>query len=208
MHPTSPIRAVQCWGDSLTAGYGAAPSAGWVPRLSRRFPQLAFYNHGVCGRFFSDILADAWTVVHYPAEGELLFLMGGTNDILCGVRYEALCRAAEKEIRALAARIPVVLGVPLLTTRASIAAGWQQEWQYEGTNGTLRRYGDFLRALAAELALPVLDFQAAFPQDDALYADGVHPNGEGYARMAGTAAPFFAALAEPAAPPRPDAEKA
>ena len=156
MRRFSGIHTVHFYGDSLTAGYGAAPADGWIARLARRFPRLTLYNHGECGRLFSDIAADAWTVVHYPAEGEALFLMGGTNDILCGIRFAALLRKAEEEIRGLSARIPLILGTPLLTTRASIAAGWQQDWQYEENDRELAAYGDFLRALAEELSLPLL----------------------------------------------------
>lgn len=194
MRRFSGIHTVHFYGDSLTAGYGAAPADGWIARLARRFPRLTLYNHGECGRLFSDIAADAWTVVHYPAEGEALFLMGGTNDILCGIRFAALLRKAEKEIRGLSARIPFILGTPLLTTRASIAAGWQQDWQYEENDRELAAYGDFLRALAEELSLPLLDFQKEFPRSDEWYSDGVHPNGGGYARMAETAERFFKTL--------------
>ena len=109
MRRFSGIHTVHFYGDSLTAGYGAAPADGWIARLARRFPRLTLYNHGECGRLFSDIAADAWTVVHYPAEGEALFLMGGTNDILCGIRFAALLRKAEEEIRGLSARIPLIL---------------------------------------------------------------------------------------------------
>lgn len=194
MRRFSGIHTVHFYGDSLTAGYGAAPADGWIARLARRFPRLTLYNHGECGRLFSDIAADAWTVVHYPAEGEALFLMGGTNDILCGIRFAALLRKAEEEIRGLSARIPLILGTPLLTTRASIAAGWQQDWQYEENDRELAAYGDFLRALAEELSLPLLDFQKEFPRSDEWYSDGVHPNGGGYARMAETAEQFFKTL--------------
>ncbi len=194
MRRFSGIHTVHFYGDSLTAGYGAAPADGWIARLARRFPRLTLYNHGECGRLFSDIAADAWTVVHYPAEWEALFLMGGTNDILCGIRFAALLRKAEEEIRGLSARIPLILGTPLLTTRASIAAGWQQDWQYEENDRELAAYGDFLRALAEELSLPLLDFQKEFPRSDEWYSDGVHPNSGGYARMAETAERFFKTL--------------
>lgn len=194
MRRFSGIHTVHFYGDSLTAGYGAAPADGWIARLARRFPRLTLYNHGECGRLFSDITADAWTVVHYPAEGEALFLMGGTNDILCGIRFAALLRNAEEEIRGLSARIPLILGTPLLTTRASIAAGWQQDWQYEENDRELAAYGDFLRALAEELSLPLLDFQKEFPRSDEWYSDGVHPNSDGYACMAETAERFFKTL--------------
>lgn len=196
MNRRVPLRTVHCWGDSLTAGYGAAPSEGWTARLARRFPAAAFHNHGVCGALFSDILSAAEASSLRPAEGSAFFLMGGTNDILCGIRFEALLAGAERGIRALSGTIPLLLGVPLLTTRASIAAGWQMEWQYEHTNETLRAWGDFLRGLAADLSLPLIDFEADFPAGSACYADGVHPNGRGYAIMADTAARVFAPLLE------------
>lgn len=183
-HQARTFQALQFWGDSLTAGYGTFPGRGWVAQLSRRFPRITMYNHGVCGRLFSDILAEAWAVVHYPDPREALFLMGGTNDILCGIRYDSLCRTVEQEITALSARIPIVLGVPLLTTRASIAAGWQMEWQFEDNNETLRLYADFLRSMAEQHGLVLLDFQQHFPCDDAFYSDGVHPNERGYTCMA------------------------
>lgn len=181
------IHAIHFYGDSLTAGYGAAPEAGWIPRLAKDFPALTLYNHGVCGRLFSDVLEDAWTVVHYPADGEALFLMGGTNDILCGIRYDALLAHAEREIRALSVKIPVILGVPPLATRRSILAGWQAEWQFEKNQAELSSYADFLRALAADLSLPVMDFAAVFPAEDAYYADGIHPNEKGYEIFSRTA---------------------
>lgn len=182
------ISAIHFYGDSLTAGYGAAPEAGWIPRLAKKFPALTLYNHGVCGRLFSDVLEDAWTVVHYPAESEALFLMGGTNDILCGIRYDSLLANTEREIRALSAKIPVILGVPPLATRRSILAGWQAEWQFERNQSELASYADFLRMLAADLSLPVIDFVAAFPAEDAYYTDGIHPNERGYEIFARAAA--------------------
>lgn len=188
------LQAIHFYGDSLTAGYGAAPADGWIPRLSHRFPALTLYNHGVCGAFFSDILEDAWTVVHYPAPGEALFLMGGTNDLLSGIRYEALTVTAQEEIQKLSAKIPLLLGIPPLMTRASITAGWQAEWQYDKNDRDLRRYGDFLRDLAAGLSIPVIDFQKNFPADDRYYDDGSHPNAKGYALFAETAAPVIEAL--------------
>lgn len=181
---TPHTHTLHCYGDSLTAGYGSAPSEGWIPRLSQDFPALIFYNHGVCGASLFDILDDAWTIVYYPAPGEALFLMGGTNDILSGLRLDVLMKKAEENIRDLSAKIPLILGIPPLTTKASIAAGWQAEWAYERNNDDLRLYGDFLRHLAASLSVPTIDFQKEFPRDNAFYADGVHPNANGYARFA------------------------
>lgn len=185
------LQTLQCWGDSLTAGYGAVPSQGWVAQLTRRFLHISIFNHGICGRLFSDILAEACTIVSHPAPGEALFLMGGTNDILCGLRFDSLCRMAEREISDLSSHLPVFLGVPPLTTPASIPAGWQAAWQFEQNNETLRQYGDFLRELSRKLSLPLLDFQKTFPYDDRFYMDGIHPNEKGYTLMANLAETVF-----------------
>ncbi len=181
---TSHIHTLHCYGDSLTAGYGAAPADGWISRLSQDFPTLTFYNHGVCGASLFDILDDAWTIVYYPAPGEALFLMGGTNDILSGLRLDALMKKAEENIRDLSDKIPLILGIPPLTTKASIPSGWQADLEYDRNIEDLSLYGDFLRHLAASLSLPTIDFQKEFPRDDTFYTDGVHPNANGYARFA------------------------
>lgn len=186
--------SVLCFGDSLTAGYGVAPKDSWVSLLTRRFPSTRFYNHGICGCLFSSILEDALSAAMPPAKDTMLFLMGGTNDILCGIRLDSLLQRAEKDIRTLSRHLPVILGIPPLTTPDSIAAGWQQDWQYERTNEELRLYGDLLRRLAADLSLPAADFQTAIPQRNAFYSDGVHPNAEGHRLMARTAEAVFSPL--------------
>lgn len=174
------ISSLHFYGDSLTAGYGAAPADGWIPRLSKRFPALTLYNHGALGAGLTDILGDAETLLAYPAPGEALCLMGGTNDLLCGRKEDALFAEMENAVRNLSRKIPILLGVPPLTTPQSVVTGWQAEWQYETTNAALTRYAVFLRNLSGELSLPLLDFQAHFPSDDRYYADGLHPNAEGY----------------------------
>lgn len=177
----SKIHTIHCYGDSLTAGYGADPRDGWIPRLAQDFRALTFYNHGILGASLFDILDDAWTIVHYPSPGEALFVMGGTNDILSGIALPALIKKSEAEIRTLSAKIPMILGIPPLTTKASIAAGWQADWAYERNNEDLTLFGDFLRRLSQSLAIPAIDFQKQFPREEAFYSDGVHPNAKGYA---------------------------
>ena len=189
---TDRIHSIHCYGDSLTAGYGAAPGEGWISRLARDFPSVQFYNHGECGWGLADILSLAGTMLHAPAPGEALFLMGGTNDLFAGIQLTALEKLSEREIPRLADRIPLCLGIPILPTRRAIAAGWLSEWNFDHTVSDLRQYGDFLRHLAAIHAIPVLDFQKDFPYDDTFYDDGTHPNRKGYA--------LFAAIAETVLP--------
>lgn len=50
------IHTIHCFGDSLTAGYGALPGEGWVEVLAKRHPKVEWYNHGQCGALTEDIL--------------------------------------------------------------------------------------------------------------------------------------------------------
>lgn len=182
-----------CFGDSLTAGYGAAPQDGWIAVLSRRHPDMSWTNRGACGASLSHILD---SLSSFPARSDkekILFVMGGTNDILSGVRMtvlQSLVRSAVRRAGPDASRL--VLGIPPLTLRSSILSGWQEEWQYEDTNRSLEEYGEFLRDTAASAGCPVINFQQAFLHaSDALYDDGVHPNAAGYRLFAETAEPVL-----------------
>ena len=175
--------SIQCYGDSLTAGFGAAPSDGWIAGLAKDLPAVRFYNHGACGALFRDICAEASVIASYPADGEALLLSGGTNDILCGIRYDALLTAAELDIRSLSARVPLILATPLGTTQASVFHGWQAPWAFEKNSEEIGNYAEFLRALAADLSVPLIDFHKEFPAVDTYLSDGVHPNAAGYAIM-------------------------
>ncbi len=191
------ISILHCYGDSLTAGFGALPQDGWIARTSRALPAVTFVNHGVCGGFFSDILLSATETAAHPSKNEALFLMGGTNDILCGRRLDSLTQIAEKHIHALSSRLPVILGTPLLATEASVACGWQADWAFAQNQEALLSYAEYLRKLAQALRLPLIDFQKEFPESDAYYTDGIHPNADGYALMNRIALPLLEVFLSP-----------
>lgn len=179
-----------CFGDSLTAGYGAAPKEGWIPILSRQYPGLSLTNRGLCGACLPDILDDLSFFLSRPAEDLLLFIMGGTNDILSGVRLTVLKALIESSVKkSISVSANMLIGIPPLTVRSSILSGWQGDWQYEDTNRSLKEYGSFLRDTAASAGYPVIDFQKTFTNaPDSLYDDGVHPNASGYRIFAQAAA--------------------
>ncbi len=191
------ISLLHCCGDSLTAGYGAMPQDGWVARISRTLPNVTFINHGACGAFFIDILVSATEIAARPQKGEALFLMGGTNEILCGFRLSTLTLRVAENIRVLSSRLPVILGTPLLATKTSVACGWQADWAFDKNQEALLAYADFLRKLADELAIPLIDFQKEFPKEDTLYTDGIHPNADGYALMSRIALPVLESFLNP-----------
>ena len=185
--PMKTTRAIHFYGDSLTAGYGAAPCDGWISILSRNHPDTTCYNHGECGAGLSDILSAAETILFYPAPGEALFLMGGTNDIFSGLRRSVLEEHIKEGIDRFLGQIPLYVGIPILPVKSAIAAGWLSQWNFESACGDLLWYGDLIRHLGETCHFPVIDFQAQFPREERYYADGTHPNEKGYALFAETA---------------------
>ena len=53
---TDDIHTIHCFGDSLTAGYGAVPGAGWVEVVAKRHPEINWTNHASLGALTEDIL--------------------------------------------------------------------------------------------------------------------------------------------------------
>ena len=178
------ITTIRCFGDSLTAGYGALPEEGWIAQLQKRCPHISFYNFGVCGAMVEDIGETLQMHVGLHEKGKGYFFMGGTNDILCGRWLMTLEKEVEELIASVATKVPLTLGIPPLATRESIFTGWQAEYNFERNQEDLQHYGSFLKELASRWKLPVIDFSTAFPLEDTWYSDGLHPNGKGYGRMA------------------------
>ena len=49
-----------------------------------------------------------------------IFIMGGTNDLLCGIRLSSLEKNMERGISHIAASLPLTIGIPPQVTRASL----------------------------------------------------------------------------------------
>lgn len=177
------IRRIRCFGDSLIAGWGVSPDRGWIALLAERMKGISFRNYGMPGAGLSDIFDTAALQTPAFADGDGLFFMGGTNDILCGLRLSVLEKLFEREIRKYAAQRPVTIGIPPLTTRKSIDTGWQHEFAFAANQRDLTAYGDFLQALGKELSLPLMDCRNILDGEE-LYGDGLHPNEAGYLKMA------------------------
>ncbi len=184
------IKAIHCFGDSLTAGYGALPGRGWAARTEAAL-SISLYNHGTCGALVRDISDEMRAAISLAEMGEGFFFMGGTNDILCGYRLETIEEKVSGLIFEAAEKVPLTIGVPPLATRESIFTGWQSAENFEGNQKALSAYGDFLRNISKDLGILCLDFSKAFPAEDAWYADGLHPNGKGYEKMADMAAALW-----------------
>lgn len=178
------ISMIHCLGDSLTEGYGVLPGQGWVALANQRLKGISLYNHGVCGSLCGDILDSLSAASGRVRKDEGFFFMGGTNDILFGIRLAVLENRVEKELERLSERIPLTLGIPPLFTEMSVETGWQEAGSFKRNKRDLLDYQKFLRALAKDLGIRVMDFTKALPPEEKWYTDGIHPNKEGYEKMA------------------------
>lgn len=172
------IKKIHCFGDSLTAGFGAGYGEGWLPQLQRMLPTIELCNHGVCGEGLEDIFRKANRLKPRLEKKAALFFMGGTNDILMGMKFSYLAEIWTKELE-IWQETPICIGIPPLCTKNSILYGWQREDSFERNQRDLTLYGDFLRNYK-EKGYLILDFSSAFPLEDKYYDDGIHPNRLGY----------------------------
>ena len=124
------ISMIHCFGDSLTEGYGVLPGEGWVALADHALKGITLYNHGLSGSMASDILDRLSAASGRVRKGEGYFFMGGTNDILFGLRLVVLENMVEKSLGRLAGRNPLTLGIPPLFTEMSVETGWQESGSF------------------------------------------------------------------------------
>ena len=165
MTPLSGAAVVLAFGDSLTAGTGARPETSYPAHLQSMIGRTVVRS-GVPGEVSVDGLARLPAVLEEHAP-RLVILCHGGNDIL---RKQNLA-VAEQNLRQMIALIRatgaqvLLIGVPKPSLSLETAEHYDR--------------------IAADLKLPyVRDALAEFLSDRALKADSVHPNGDGYRRLA------------------------
>ena len=161
-------------GDSLTAGYGLAPTDGFVPQLQAALDANGvaadLKNAGVSGDTSSGGLARLDWALAANTKGVILAL--GANDMLRGIRPEVTRRNLETIITKLRARNIQVMLVGML---AAPNLGPAYERQFNAI------YPD----LAAQYGLVFYPFflDGVAAQRHLNLPDGIHPNREGIARI-------------------------
>jgi lysophospholipase L1-like esterase len=163
----SPGRTIVCFGDSITAGVGAEPGPPYPELLARRLGTPVL-NAGVSGDTAEEGLARIDDVL--AADPWLVIVELGGNDFLRQVPPERT-QAALRSIlrRLLAARV-----VPVLV-ELKVPFG--------------ARYGEIYGRLASEMKIPLVEGALHdILLDPALKSDQIHPNAQGYERLAAAVA--------------------
>ncbi len=167
---------VYCLGDSLTIGHGVSPEESWPSLLQARFDldnpkQVQFINGGISG----STSASAASRLRFAlgAKPDWVILALGANDGLRGLDLAALRQNLAAAIDlAQANQVKVILlgmKMPPNYGRA-YALGFEQVYV----------------ALAKEKSLPWVPFFLApvAGRPELNQADGIHPNAQGYQRIA------------------------
>jgi lysophospholipase L1-like esterase len=165
LSPLARDAVILAFGDSLTRGTGAGDAQSYPAQL-QALTGRRVVNAGVPGELSVDGLARLPSVLE-DTKPALLLLCHGANDML---RKKNLSKAT-KNIRdmitlARQRNVPVVLiGVP--------------------KPGLLLSTADFYAEIAAGAGIPSeLDVVAEIVSDPSLKSDAVHPNAQGYRKMA------------------------
>ena len=188
---------VCCFGDSFTNGFGDDAFMGWPARLSAHIQdkllapdlRLTLYNLGI-RRDTSQDIAQRWrgeagSRLPQECEGRLVFCFG-INDVTDDATG-APRLAADEAVRHCQAILATAAGwkPTLLITPPPVDIAGQPR-----VPGRLAALVAHQRSLCAELRIPVIDLHRALLDHPDWYremaqGDGVHPQGAGYARLAG-----------------------
>ncbi|MGE1062364.1 GDSL-type esterase/lipase family protein [Megasphaera paucivorans] len=178
-----------CVGDSLTYGYGVPSPCSWISLL-REWSGWHIINSGSCGETTAEMRRRfSRNIVMMP---DLIFIMGGSNDILLNVSlHEIEENILAMIISAHMANMRVILGTPPRTKMESSVFGWQKRDDVGRHNEMLTMYRQWIITQSEKAGIPYVDFyealQAADEQDIQVYVDGIHPNIAGYKILAQTA---------------------
>lgn len=176
-----------CLGDSLTYGFDVRPDQSWTALVSAK-SHIHIDNEGQCGDTTTGMVyrLHQFDLSRYDA----FFVMGGSNDILLDGDLELICRNIGIIVTTFKRQgKSVYLGIPPLTQMESAMYGWQNAKDVEKHNDEFRQYRQWLLSYGKETECIVIDFYEALIEAERrtgrnLYADGVHPNAEGYAVLA------------------------
>lgn len=169
-----------CLGDSLTEGYEIDLSKRWTDVLAST-SGIEVINSGICGDTTAGMLArfKAMVIDHEPSH---VFIMGGTNDVMCGVSNEniksnllAMTRYARHH------GIQAIIGIPT-PYYVELLPEEEQTSNEVALEQSIEMMRDELRLFFMEDGLPIIEFGENLILSDYLL-DGCHPNEEGQRKM-------------------------
>lgn len=165
------------FGDSLTFGYGVSKEKSWVYLIANKL-NLSYINNGKNGdttpsmlsRFYSDALK------YNP---HTIFIMGGTNDLLCGRSISSIIENIEIMIQdSYNINAKVIIGIPPKIIGSMANELFIPSSFYSYAEKSLTQLRDSLILLSHKYKTNIIDFYSLELTQD-LYIDGLHLSSEG-----------------------------
>ncbi|MBB6622512.1 GDSL-type esterase/lipase family protein [Clostridium gasigenes] len=167
-------------GDSLTFGYGISKNENWVYKLQQSL-NYNLINKGVNGnttidmliRFSEDVIANNPT---------LIFIMGGTNDLLSNKSLSSIIKNIELMIKeSLSINSKVILGIPPTIIGSDAYKLFSPSSTYDYCENELSKLREELIKLSNKYNLQYWDFYNLTLENmyTDIFNDGIHLNIKG-----------------------------
>ncbi|GFP77506.1 GDSL-type esterase/lipase family protein [Clostridium fungisolvens] len=162
---------IVCIGDSLTYGYGVAPSKGWV-NLLRASTKHNIINKGVNGDTTVGILS-RFSRDCIGLKPNIAVIMAGTNDLLTGRSIDTIVDNISYMIKECLNSniIPVVL-IPPLTLPELAEVSWYSSIDYNYVNDMINSMEGLFENNLRDIV--ILNINNLIPLYEEYYIDGIH----------------------------------
>ena len=164
-------------GDSLTFGYGVNKNENWVYKLQTSL-NFNIINKGVNGNTTVDMLSRFSTDVINNAPS-LIFIMGGTNDLLCNRSLTSIIKNLEIMIKeSLSINSKVILGIPPTIIGSQAYKLFSPSSTYSYCENTLPELRNAIISLSEKYNIQYFDFFNITTKNisNNIFSDGIHLN--------------------------------
>lgn len=178
---------ILCLGDSLTEAYGVPREKGWVHLVAKELG-ITMVNAGISGDNTTGMLGrcEHLLIEHKPSH---MIVMGGTNDILFGLKNEIIIsniHAMSRYARYHGADCIVGIPTPIMNIEEFNFIGEHVQKRLESFQQTLINY-------CKDDEKAFIDFSKSVNPEHFL-EDGVHLNESGHIQMKNVVATFLSKM--------------
>jgi acyl-CoA thioesterase-1 len=168
--PTRAVPVIDCFGDSITAGYGLAPGQAWPDDLQSALDQRGYHykvvNSGVSGNTSKDGVDRLKDVLHLdPA---IVIVEFGGNDGLRGLPIADTRRNLDTIVSTL-----IRSGSKVVLAGITLPPNYGSDY--------IKPFDETYRLIAAKYHVPLLPMLYAnvYTVPGAIQQDGIHPTAKG-----------------------------
>ena len=169
-----------CIGDSLTYGYGVSKNECWVTLLEESL-NTTIINKGINGDTTASMLNRFYENIS-KYNPDIVFIMGGTNDLLCGRKLNNIVDNIEEMILdCIFNNSTVIVGIPPAIIKEMAENLFMPSHLYDYCDTSLPKLRTSLIELCNKYDINYIDFYNISINniDKNIFIDGIHLNAIG-----------------------------